>query len=93
MWQHLRTFRKRLFDAVPDDALRLDGKYVDVASDWAFMIPIVEMASKPVHIRDPLYLYEPSGHARVPAREETIARIIAKPSMRSAIAERGRANA
>lgn len=93
VWQHLRTFRKRLFDAVPDDALRLDGRYIDVARDWAFMIPIVEMASKPVYIRDPLYLYEPSGHARVATREETIARIIAKPTMRPAIAEKGKANA
>jgi SAM-dependent methyltransferase len=93
VWQHLRTFKKRLFDAVPDEALRLDGKYVDVATDWAFMIPIVELASKPVYIRDPLYLYEPSGHARVPAREEIIARIMAKPSMRAATAEKGHVDA
>lgn len=82
VWQHLRTFRKRLFDAIPDDALMLDGKYVEVARDWAYMIPIVEMATKPVHIREPLYLYEPSGHVPVALREETIARIVAKPSMR-----------
>lgn len=82
VWQHLRTFRKRLFDAVPDDALMLDGKYIEVARDWAYMIPIVEMAAKPVHIREPLYLYEPSGHVPVALREETIARIVAKPSMR-----------
>ena len=52
VWQHLRSFRKRLFDAVPDEALRLDGEYVDVANDWAFMLPIVEMAAHPcVHRR------------------------------------------
>ena len=51
----------RLFDAVPDKALRLDGDYVDIATDWAFMLPVVEMAAHPVHITEPLYLYEPSG--------------------------------
>jgi broad specificity phosphatase PhoE len=60
-WQHLRTFRKRLFDAIPDHELRIDGHYVDIAVDWAFMLPIVEMARRPEWIRQPLYLYEPSG--------------------------------
>ena len=81
VWQHLRSFRKRLFDAIPDDALRLDGGYVDVATDWAFMLPIVEMAEHPVHIAEPLYLYEPSGvgkGAERTEREATIARIVAK---------------
>ena len=81
VWQHLRSFRKRLFDAIPDEALRLDGDYVDLASDWAFMLPIVEMAGNPVHIPEPLYLYEPSGvgkGAGRAAREETIRRIVAK---------------
>ena len=61
VWQHLRTFRKRLFDSVPKSALKLDnGCFVDVAVDWAFMLPIVEMAKHPVWIQEPLYLYEPS---------------------------------
>ena len=81
VWQHLRSFRKRLFDAVPDEALRLDADYVDIATDWAFMLPIVEMAAHPVHIVESLYLYEPSGIGKVAGRadrEATIARIVAK---------------
>ena len=81
VWQHLRSFRKRLFDAVPDEALRLDGDYVDIATDWAFMLPIVEMAAHPVHVVEPLYLYEPSEKgkgAERADREATIARIMAK---------------
>ena len=82
VWQHLRSFRKRLFDAIPDDALRLDGEYVDLANDWAFMLPIVEMARNPVHVTEALYLYEPSGigkdAAGKAAREETVARLVAK---------------
>ena len=81
VWQHLRSFRKRLFGAIPDEALRLDGDYVDLANDWAFMLPIVEMAKNPVHIPEPLYLYEPSGTGKgagQAAREEVIGRIVAK---------------
>ncbi len=85
VWQHLRSFKKRLFDAIPDDALRLDDEYIDLANDWAYMLPIVEMAENPVHIAEPLYLYEPSGVGRGAERvdrEEVIARIVAKGDIR-----------
>ena len=81
VWQHLRSFRKRLFDAIPDEVLRLDGGYIDIATDWAYMLPIVEMAEHPVHIAEPLYLHEPSGTgkgAERTDREAAIARIVAK---------------
>ena len=87
----MQSFRKRLFDAIPDDALRLDGEYVDLANDWAFMLPIVEMARNPARIPDPLYLYEPSATGKSPdgkaAREKVIARIAAKGR---AAADKGR---
>ena len=86
VWQHLRSFRKYLFDAIPDDALRLDGKYIELANDWAYMLPIVEMAENPVLITEALYLHEPSGTGKDAAgkvaREKTIASIIAKGLMR-----------
>ena len=81
VWQHLRSFRKRLFDAIPDGALRLDGDYVEIATDWAFMLPIIEMAKHPVHIAEPLYLYEPSGMGKGEdraKREAIIGQIVAK---------------
>jgi len=81
VWQHLRSFRKWLFDAIPDEALRLDGNYIDLANDWAFMLPIIEMAQNPVYIPEVLYLHEPSGDGKGAgraARERRIARIIAK---------------
>ena len=82
VWQHLRSFRKRLFDAIPDDALRLDGEYIDIPNDWAYMLPIVEMARNPAHIADILYLHEPSGTGKdgegKALRDEVIARIVAK---------------
>ena len=93
VWQHLRSFRKRLFDATPDEALRLDGDYVDLASDWAFMLPIVEMAEKPVHIPEALYLYEPSGVGKGDGRgtrEETIRRVVANRLAEIAVIHPGR---
>ena len=81
VWQHLRTFRKRLFDAVPDHVLRVDGQYPGIAVDWAFMIPIVELAERPAWIREPLYLHEPSGMGKGEdraEREREIAAIVSK---------------
>lgn len=84
VWQHLRTFRKSLFDAIPDEELRIDGDYVDLANDWAYMLPIIEMAHDPRHIETILYLHEPSGDrsdARREERENIIARLIARGSL------------
>lgn len=60
VWQHLRTFKKRLFDAIDVKDLKIDGEWIEGANDWAFMVPIVEMASSPRHISDQLYVYEPA---------------------------------
>lgn len=86
VWQHLRAFRRELLDGVPDEALRLDDEYVDLAWDWALMLPLVERATAPRYIDETLYLYEPSGvgksgEERV-AREHVIARIVSKPGLR-----------
>lgn len=86
VWQHLRTFRKSLFDRVAPEDLKLDREWIDLATDWAFMLPITEMAKRPVWIRSALYLHEPSTE-RPPeekaAREAVISRIVAKPSYRN----------
>lgn len=79
VWQHLRSFRKRLFDGIPDWRLRLDGKYVEICVDWAFMIPMVERATAPRYLLRKLYYYESSGLGKggqLAAREAAIARIM-----------------
>ena len=81
VWQHLRTFRKRLFDAIAVDDLKLDSEWIDLANDWAYMLPIVEMASAPAHIPDMLYLHQPStpkDAAALRRRDANIARIVGK---------------
>lgn len=75
IWQHLRSFRKRLFDRIPDWRLRLDGGYVSVCVDWAFMLPMVEHAESPRHLEQKLYLYEPSGLGKGDQRAEREAAI------------------
>lgn len=99
VWQHLRSFRKSLFDAVPDAQLRFASTtaasniptassstststvgtaaaaqqpvlqqpqqgpgspgYYELANDWAFSVPMAELARKPGVLALPLYLYEP----------------------------------
>ena len=72
VWQHLRSFRKALFDRLEISDLKLDRSWIDLATDWAMMVPIVEMAARPEWIRRPLYLHEPrrprSREARARAR-------------------------
>lgn len=81
VWQHLRTFRKYLFDSIDHEDFKIQGKWIEEADDWAYMIPMVEMASQPEVIQDVLYFYEPSPEKKmrnVRRYEETIAEIVLK---------------
>ena len=82
VWQHLRTFRKRIFDAIDVEDFKIDGEWIGVATDWAFMVPIIEMASSPRHIAENLYLYEPAAPKDDSGRGDrdlVIVRVLAKP--------------
>ena len=83
VWQHLRTFKKYLFDSINIEDLKIQGKWIEEADDWAYMIPMVEMASQPEVIQEILYFYEPSPEKnlrRGRGYEETIAKIVSKRS-------------
>jgi hypothetical protein len=62
VWQHLRTFKKYLFDTIPEDYFKINGEWIPHTEDWAFMLPIIDMANNPLHIIKKLYFYEPSPH-------------------------------
>ncbi len=83
VWQHLRSFRKALFDRIPTDYFQLDGRWIDLAGDWAYMVPICEMARSPRYVEDELYVYDPverfAGDRQ--ARDRVIERILAKPPL------------
>ncbi len=86
VWQHLRSFKKLLFDQIPDEYFRIDGSYVELASDWALMLPMAELAHSPRWIRQCLYLHEPGGARDAESRsqrEAVIAALMARRSLRN----------
>lgn len=50
VWAHLRGFRKSLFTAVPSAEWDLPSAYFDVLSDFLMMVPMAELAERPVWI-------------------------------------------
>lgn len=43
-WNHLRTFRRRIFDAIPDSYMRVNGQWLEGGADYALMTPALELA-------------------------------------------------
>lgn len=83
VWQHLRTFRKYLFDSINPEDLKINGKWISEADDWAYMIPMVEMSKHPMVIQDIIYFYEPSSgklEREIGRYEDTIAKVVSKRS-------------
>ena len=55
---HIRSFYAALFKQIKLQDLLYEGKYLDTASDVAFMVPIAEMAADHLHfVNDVLYIY------------------------------------
>ncbi|MCL5438337.1 MAG: glycosyltransferase, partial [Candidatus Thermoplasmatota archaeon] len=81
VWQHLRTFRKYLFDQIRLEDFQVDGEWVPYAEDWAIMLPIVELSKNPFHLTTPVYFYEPSSkNYSIGDRESIIGKIVNKRS-------------
>ena len=50
-----------VFDCIDiDHDLKIDGKYVDVNTDFAFMLPMIQKAGRKEFIEEILYYFEPS---------------------------------
>jgi hypothetical protein len=84
VWQHLRTFKKYLFDQIPMEYFRMDGDWIPHTEDWAFMLPMIDIAKSPRHIKEPLYYYEPSldkSFRKITERERIIGEVLNKPSL------------
>jgi hypothetical protein len=58
VWIHLHSFAKRLFDELPDDCLKADGRWIERCDDYAIMIPIVELATSPIYVPEFWYWHE-----------------------------------
>ncbi len=61
-WTHLRAFTKKLFDQVPTEEYKVDGKWISDISDYATMLPMTELAIKPIQLTDQYFLW----HEREP---------------------------
>lgn len=85
VWQHLRTFRKYLFDSVPKSYFLIDDSWIPYAEDWAFMLPMTEIAEHPMYVKKKCYFYEPTGSKsseKREYRESIIKKIVEKPELK-----------
>lgn len=85
VWPHLRSFQKRLFDAVPESYFKIDDRWIEECTDYATMVPIVELSVNPVFIPEYIYFHERSTPRTPESRtrkNEIIRRILIKPSLR-----------
>ncbi len=69
VWMHLAAFRRVLFDRIPAESLRDAGGWLPLCTDYATMVPMARLASRPVHL--PCYLY---WHERTTVYDEETAR-------------------
>ena len=84
VWQHLRTFRKYLFDSIPESYFMIDNSWIEYADDWAFMLPMTEIAERPMYVKKKCYFYEPTGaksSEKRAYRESIIKKIVEKPEL------------
>ena len=66
VWQHLKSFKKYLFDSIPLNYFKHDNndeklssrRWFEQCDDFAFMVPIVEMSSNPLQQDFTNYYYE-----------------------------------
>ncbi|WP_111710174.1 glycosyltransferase [Lutibacter citreus] len=92
VWQHLKTFKKYLFDSIPlthfkyeDKEKKLyQNKWFETCDDFAFMVPIVEMSKQPLQLDEVNYFYERDFDKKDDDRdlkEKCIANILNKPGL------------
>jgi uncharacterized protein (TIGR00725 family) len=86
VWCHPKCFRRYLFGYI-GDRLKIKGKYVDVATDYAMMLPLIGGASHPEFIAKQIYLFDPSEPNR--SRREQY-RLEHKIQMKKALLERAK---
>lgn len=74
-WTHLRAFTKKLFDSVPTDQYMMDGDWITDVSDYATMLPMVELAKNPLQMTDQYHVWH-DRHGYPTARKIEQARLI-----------------
>ncbi len=86
VWAHLRAFRKSLYEQVPPNCL-LEAPDPDCLSDFLTMVPMAELARRPVFMDGPyIYLHDrlPYDDARKRREARVKAWLFQQPSLRPA---------
>lgn len=63
IWLHPKCFRRYLCEYI-QCFLYKDGKYIEVATDYAMMLPIVQYAYSPAFIKESIYLFDASNESQ-----------------------------
>lgn len=101
VWQHLKTFKKYLFDSIPISYFMHEGnekkfskrKWLEKCDDYAMMIPIVEMSTSPYQMDFINYYYERDYENRNADRDlknQCIEEILAKKKLSEENVHKGR---
>jgi len=62
VWLHPKCFRRKLFNYIDiENDLKINDKFVNVNTDFAFILPMIEHSAKSIFISDTLYYFEPSA--------------------------------
>jgi glycosyltransferase involved in cell wall biosynthesis len=85
VWIHLRSFKKALYDQLPKECLKVDGEWIPECTDYALMVPLVEIATSPHYL--PVYLYwhersHPTDPEARKRKDSFISQILQKPNLR-----------
>lgn len=60
IWLHPICFTKELFDKVHPDDMKIDDDWINICTDFAYAIPMIQLSKKPTWIEKTIYFFEPS---------------------------------
>lgn len=60
IWLHPISFRKELFDMIDKKDMQVDGEFINICTDFAYAVPLIQVANSPVYQPIPIYYFEPS---------------------------------
>ncbi len=60
IWLHPICFTKELFKKVNPNDMKRDGEWINICTDFAYAVPMIQLAKNPQWIERPIYFFEPS---------------------------------
>ena len=101
VYQHLKTFRKYLYDSIPLSYLKksmggekiYDADWFSLCDDYAMMVPIVEMSQSPLQMDFINYFYDRPYARKDEMRKEKeaeISKILSLPPLNPGMVQKGR---